>query len=508
MKRIVATCVAGAAALALAAFGVVRGTYAAGGSDSSCYALMAEAFASGAAMPTSDLIADAPWPNPQATFVPGGFLPSQANPSGAAPVCAPGFSLLMSPLVRAAGLSAVFWLTPLAALLLIWMTFRAGSTLASPIAGALAAVLVAVSPPVLYQVVQPMNDITTTALWMAAFVMLIERRWGWAGACCGLALLVRPNLLPLGAVAGLHVLWSERRVGPGCRRFAMSALPFGLAVLWLNDALYGGPLRSGYGQLDHLFAAGNVRVNATSYGRWLLETHTVFPIVGVAAPALMTGNKRGAAWLAIALIVATWCPYLFYTPFGEWTYLRFLLPAIALLIMLASVVVLLAIERVAPSPVPALAAVVIAAGLGIFCVRTAVDRQVLALQFFEQRYRSAGIVVRDRLPAGAVVLSVWDSGAVRFHGRREALRWEVLDSQWLERSLEWLGRRGRQPYIMVESWEEPGFRRRFGEYSETGKLDWPPQYEIDRVVRIYNPADRARYHRGEPVGTEYLWPLR
>jgi hypothetical protein len=28
------------------------------------------------------------------------------------------------------------------------------------------------------------------------------------------------------------------------------------------------------------------------------------------------------------------------------------------------------------------------------------------------------------------------------------------------------------------------------------------------VIRIYNPEDRARYHRGERVGTEYLWPLR
>jgi len=39
--------VALAAAIALAAFGVVKGTWAVGGSDSSCYALMAAAFADG-----------------------------------------------------------------------------------------------------------------------------------------------------------------------------------------------------------------------------------------------------------------------------------------------------------------------------------------------------------------------------------------------------------------------------------------------------------------------------
>ena len=36
-------------------------------------------------------------------------------------------------------------------------------------------------------------------------------------------------------------------------------------------------------------------------------------------------------------------------------------------------------------------------------------------------------------------------------------------------------------------------------HSDIGKLDWPPKYEIDRVVRIFDPKDRARYGRGENV---------
>ena len=105
-----------------------------------------------------------------------------------------------------------------------------------------------------------------------------------------------------------------------------------------------------------------------------------------------------------------------------------------------------------------IAAAIVTAALAVFCVRTADERHAFALQFLEQRYRSAGIVVRDQLPAGAVVLSVWDSGAVRFHGRKEALAWEGLDPAWLDRSLAWLEQQGRQPFILVESWEEPGFR--------------------------------------------------
>ena len=59
-----------------------------------------------------------------------------------------------------------------------------------------------------------------------------------------MALLVRPNLLPLAVVAALFVFLVDRRkVLP----FGAVALPFALTVLWLNAGLYGGPFRSGDG---------------------------------------------------------------------------------------------------------------------------------------------------------------------------------------------------------------------------------------------------------------------
>jgi len=125
----------------------------------------------------------------------------------------------------------------------------------------------------------------------------------------------------------------------------------------------------------------------------------------------------------------------------------------------------------------------------------------------EQRYRSAAIVVRDRLPPDAAILTTWDSGAIRFHAAREAVVWDALDPAWLVRAIEWLGTNHHPPYILVESWEEERFRARFSGGSDVGKLDWPPKFEIDRMVRVYDPADRQRYLRGESVRTEYLWPL-
>jgi hypothetical protein len=510
-----------AAAIAVAVVGFSYGTYAVGGSDSSCYALMADAFAAGKLQPTSDLVLQVPWPQAPKSFTPGGFVESETRVDASVPVCAPGFSLLLAPLAAIGGRDAIFFLTPAAGALLVWLTFVAARHMAGPLAGVLASILIAVSPPLLYQLVQPMNDVTTAALWVAAFVALVTRRWALAGLCCGVALLVRPNLLPLAVVAGIFVVLdrSAAREGalglipnhqsliPGVLAFIGAALPPCLLVLWLNDALYGSPFRTGYGQLGHLFGVSALSVNVPRYLSWLVEAHTPFPLLAFVAPLVLPREKRLDLWLAIGLIVATCAVYFFYNPFDEWSYLRFLLPAIALMLVLASSV-FVEMLKFAPAAGRTILVGGVAAGLAVVCVRAAEDRLAFNLRFLEQRFRSAGVVVRDTLPANAVVLSVWDSGAVRFHGRKEALTWGGLEPDWLDRALTWLDQHGHTPYIMLESWEEPAFRSRFGNHSDVGKLDWPPKYEVDRTVRIYDPKDRPRYDRGERIETEYLWPLR
>ena len=77
--------------------------------------------------PSSSLVSHVPWPDAPKTFTPGGFVPSETNPSAVAPVCAPGFSLLLAPIVTIGGLNALFWVTPIAGALLVWMGFLAGT---------------------------------------------------------------------------------------------------------------------------------------------------------------------------------------------------------------------------------------------------------------------------------------------------------------------------------------------------------------------------------------------
>ena len=142
---------------------------------------MADAFAAGAAAADERPRRAGAVARCAEDFTPGGFVTSETNPSASAPVCAPGFSVLLAPLIAVGGLDAIFLLTPIAGALLVWLTFVAGRAIAGPLAGAMAAVLIASSPAMLYQVVQPMNDVTTAALWMATFAALLRAALGARG---------------------------------------------------------------------------------------------------------------------------------------------------------------------------------------------------------------------------------------------------------------------------------------------------------------------------------------
>jgi hypothetical protein len=499
-----ATLVALIAALATGAVGLRFATRAVGGSDSSCYGLMAQALAAGALQPRSALAASAPWPKVPRTLAPAGFIPSPVTPAAASPVCAPGFALLGAALIRLGGREAVFWLSPLSAALLVWLAFLLAGSFGGELHGALAALLTASMPVLLYQAVQPMNDVTVAACWVAGVVAIVvpERPRPWlAGGLIGLALLIRPNLLPAGVVLGLAVVI---RHGIGVAlRFAAGVVPGGAAVLAFNAALYGGAFQSGYGSAGALFTAANVPTNLAGYGRTLIETQFGWPFVGLLAPLTLTGSRRTSAWLVLVSSLAIVACYLPYTSFPEWWYLRFLLPAIVPLVALASVTLAKLQDRAKLRWQNAIVFVV-AAMLTLMQVQVARQRLAFGLRSLEARFRLTGEVIRDRLSETTVAISVWDSGSIRYHGDREVVLWDALDPGWLDRVVNWLNENHRDPVVVVERWEEPQFRQRFSG-QEYGALDWPPRFDVDGRVRVFAIADRARYLKGEPVTTDTVW---
>ena len=496
MNRL-ALALATAAAAALAAFGVVRGTWAVGGSDSSCYGLTALAMASGELQPVVALAPAAPWPDALRTFAPGGFVPSPVRPDAASPICSPGMSLLMAPIAAAFGRDAIFWVVPLAGAILVWSAFAIARQLSGGLAGAAAAMAVATSPIVLFQIVQPMNDVLTASLWVTAIA--VGGRPIAAGALTGLAVLVRPNLAPLAViVAVMPVVCGHERRWRAAAVVIASAAPGILGVAALNTAIYGDPLSSGYGDASRLFAPGNVLQNLSNYSRALLATHYAVPLLGLVAPLMLEGEKRRISLALIGAAAIVTAIYLFYQPYPEWWYLRFLLPALAVMSVLSSVVAVEAATRArmrGAVPVAVLA-------LALLGLRTAGERQAFELRFLEGRYRDTAALIVEKLPRNAVFITVWQSGSVRFHAGRESVMWDSLDPQWLDRAVAWLGAQGWHPYFLLERREESPFRARFRGSSSLGELDWPPRFDLGRQVRIYDPADRARYLAGDTYATE------
>ena len=517
--------VAAIAAAAVACAGIAWGTWSAGSADAYGYVSQAYLWMRGVPIQAEPLASALPWPQAEWSLSPLGYRPG-LQPGFIVPTYAPGLPLTMALAAAIGGPAAVYIVVPLLGAAAVWLTYLLGRRYAGGASGAAAAVLLAASPALLYQVVQPMSDVPVTAWWLLALWGAAAVRPFIAGCGAAMAVLTRPNLVPAAAVVMAAVALHAYVRAAGSRAAAPAAAaratlaglaPIGAAVAflaWVNATLYGSPFASGYGTASELFSAGNIAPNAIRYTRWLFETHTPLILACLAAPLaghVLRRSQPGppaAAWgwigLAFASIVV-FC-YLPYAVFDDWWYLRFLLPAIAVAVLLAAAVwVRLVSAAPAAWRVPALAAGI--ALLATFYVATARQRDAFQLQRFESRYADAGAFAAGRIPAAAALLSVQESGALRLYGGRATIRFDHVDPRGLDAAIAFLDRSGRRPYFVLESWEEEQFKDRFAAHSPLGRLDWPPMAEVGRPVnvRFYDPRDRARFLAGEPVTTVREW---
>lgn len=522
-----------AALLAAAAVfvGVSWNTYAAGGSDSHCYLQQARRLTAGSPVLREPLGVQVPWPAADLTFAPAGFVPSADEAGTSVPICPPGFAVMMAPLVLAGSLNVFgslgerlpFLVVPLCGGWAVWLTWVIGRRVGDLSVGLGAAVLTACSPIFLFQIVQPMSDVPAAAVWLAAIAALSE--WTVAGSArsglaAGLALLVRPNLVPLAVVLGVFAtLTGFRTTGPrgalgSASAFSAGLVPSALMLLGLQWMTYGAPLRTGYGDLGALFSAAHVVPNMRRYLEWLYVSHG--PVLALALMAPLAkyrvqseGTARaqpGPGWLTALLCVfsaATLGCYLPYLEFDVWWYIRFLLPAMPLIFVLAMLGLAAALRWTPPSARPLATTVVVGAVVAMWLrgPEVALARQ---LQRLERHFIDAGHVA-TRLPAQAVVLTVADSGGVRYHGQRSTLLWESLDPDWFDRALDALRQLGRPPYVLLEANELEAFKARFRGRTDVAELDWPPMFKVGASMFVYDPADRARFLAGARVSTEQLW---
>ena len=479
----------------------------------------ASAWATGRLRAVEPLALEAPWPDAPLSFAPAGHIPSPTVRGAIAPICPSGLSLAMVPFVWAGGAgraAGAFVVVPLFGVLLVWSTYLLGARFSAQV-GLASALLLACSPAFLFQLMQPMSDVPAAALWVLAIATATSgkrRSPLLAGLVVSAAIAVRPNLLPMGVVLGVFLLvrpervWRER--ARDAAMFAVASLPGCLLVAVIQQVFYGSPLRSGYGTLPTLFAAEHIVPNAIRYATWMWQSHGFVWLLALAAPFVLRG------WLTTLLLtiaVVNIACYLPYAVFNDWWYVRFLLPAIAILLVMAIAVLDAAVATAArtfqvrePHPrtqrVRAAVIGLVTVGSLLFFIRESRARSVFDLQRFEARYQRAGLYVDSHLPSNALIVTSWESGSVRYYGHRNTLVWDSLDPAWLDRAIAYLRTRGYDPYLLFERWEEPIFRQRFAG-SPIAALDWPPAADIAGQVRLYRPDDRERYLRGTGVSTEY-----
>lgn len=493
-------------AVALGIHAIHFGSFAAGGADSYGYVSQAYSWAGGPLPRAQSLPLSVPWPSGDASLAPLGYRPG-LQPHTIVPTYAPGLPLMMAAFL-VFGACGPYLVVPLCAALVVWLTFVLGRRVAGPWVGVLAALFVTTSPIVRFQSMWPMSDVPAAALWTGAACAALGVRRRDA-LVCGLwtaaGLLVRPNLPVVPLVLFLYLLVGargrERGISPGLFAIPVALVVAGIAVLY--TAWYGAPWKSGYGAAGEIFLASNVLPNLSRYPVWLWNSQSPLIVLAVVPllPAFNRRDNRSAAWLCAALFVATLVSYLVYSPFEEWWYLRFLLPAVpAFLVLMAAGLV--DIARWLPAMWGRLA--VIATVIVLVTMTTRYTNAHAApgpLRDGERRYADVGVFVGESLPANAVVLAVQESGSAWHYGGRRTIRWDLIDRDWTPRAVSELQRMGFLPYLLIEDFELPQFRDRFG-IDANAPLPWAlvARMRENGGVSIFDMSAPAG--EGSPVSLE------
>jgi len=407
------------------------------------------------------------------------------------PTYPPGLPLLMAIPHAIAGIDGATSVVILSTLVAIIATGLLASQLGGSVAGVIAAVLLAFTPVFLHQSIQPMSDVPVTAAWMLCFMLLARRGASFdapAGIACAIAVLIRPNLAPL-AIVPLFL----------ARRKRMFSLPVAIAGLFLaivQQQWYGSALRSGYGTADELFALSNVASNASRYFTWLVATAPVLFLSVFGFIRLRRDRTTQALFAFVVLVVGS---YLVYAVFDDWSYLRFLLPAMAVLTIFAAVALAAWIER---WPIAWRAPILFMLLLGVtaYSLSTARSHDTFKLADQLRRVSRVGDFINGNVPDVAVVLSGEQSGSMRYYTHRSILRWEAATPEALTSAITTLEEEGRSVYVVLDAWENEPFRKKFSTLPAVS-LDWPPVLEAgtSHRTRLWRLSDRDRFLRGEPL---------
>ncbi len=501
------------AAATAGAVAVAYGTFSAAGADASGYLSQTLMLQGGWLERFEPLAGMADWPAGAETLAPLGWRAADAA-GRQVPTYAVGLPLLMLPLHASGGVLAASLVPALSLVLAVWATGMLARHVAGPRAAVVAGVWLATSPVALVEAMQPMSDVPVTAAWLACWALAAAsadaprsirgRRVAAAGVAAAAAVLIRPNLAPLALLPLLWVLFRHGR--RAAVAFGAPIVPAGFLVAYLQWHYFGSPWRSGYGTAAEIYAAANVVPNAMLYARWLFDTHGPWLFAAPLALLLPAGAGRSVLRWTLAFAALVVAAYLVYAVFEVWSYLRFLLPALA--IAMVAVAALAARLMAALPPLargPALLVVV----LSLAAVNVTAARSLGAFRVAEEQSRAAlaGRYLAAALGERSVVIAGEQSGSMRYYTGRPIVRWDLMPEDALAAVVDRLSAAGYDVWVALDAWEEEPFRRRFPSVP-AGALDWPPRAEAGGTLltRAWRVADRPPFMRGGRAITDRLAP--
>jgi hypothetical protein len=432
------TAVATVLAAGLAAYGVYlyrHACFAVGGSDSSGYANAARAILEGRLVvpiePLERLDLTDSW---SPVFVPLGMVVAPSSRT-MAPFYPAGFPLHVAAAVALLGWDlGPYVVSPLAALVALVLMYLVGRELELP--GWLAlggSALLAASPVMVFQAIQPMSDVVATAWSLAAILAALRsrRRSGWAalaGLSFGVAVLVRPG----DAILALPLLFALRTDRRSLALFVLGGAPCA-AVLFAYDAVcYGSPLRTGYGLTGHWqeFALAHFPIRFRNYASW--TSRMVGPIVAVGSLAALV--DRGVprrdrlmllSWFGVFLLL-----HGFYGPADAWWYTRYLLPGLPA-IPLAFLLAVRDLVGLGSAPGWRRAATGVGAAVLFLVARAGFGEArslgVLEMPRWQAAFPEGCRRAAELFPPDALVVSKEMSGALKYYTRLPPVRWDALN---------------------------------------------------------------------------------
>ncbi len=405
-------------------------------------------------------------PSALAVASPIGYVPSLAA-DGIVPVYPTGLPMLMALATSVAGREGAFHVVPIMGVLGLVLVYAIARVWFDTLTSCLAVAWVAWNPVYVAYAKQPMSDVPATVFALGAIYLLVRdpSRPLAAGVAASAAFLTRPALVTamLGIGAGIGA-WHQFTNYVNRGRFLLKyGSMFALAVLLqmtLHWKLYGHPFHSGYGSPSTLFSLDMLPTNLAVFGRWTYRVHGWLWLVAVWLGLLLVRASVPRVG-AVVMALAVTAPYLLYFEFNHWETLRFALPGLVAVTIVAAGGMTTFLRLVCPAWLVAVAVTLCGAGFAIQSNRW-LDRQgTWRLAEVEARYPLAAAWIAQVTPPAAMVMAGQHSGSIRHYAGRFTLRWDVLRPADLSSTLRHLNAQGIDVFAAFEGGELEQFRERF-----------------------------------------------